>query len=398
MRQNVRIKGRVLAAGLLMIFGYGLVSNTLGFFTVPVSQALGCSRSAFTFYYTIASVVSLITAPIFGQLLQRCNARGLILLGAVVGGGAFGVLPLCRTVAHLYLAALLLGLVYQGASNMAAIVLVSRAFGERAGLATGVIMSGTGICSAVMSFVLPTMIQETGWRSAYWLEAALWLGVMLLAFFLTRNTVETPAGEAHQSQMPEKQQVTLRSVLQTPSFFALFFCFGVQGVATIVVHHIPSYLTELGKSAVESSVVMGVFSVVLIGGKLLLGVLFDRLGAAWSLFLNFLSLALGMWMLAIGGDAMLFPGAALTSFGMASIMVLFPLITRALYGDRSYAAIWGVMSMASTLGTACGSPLWGASYDCFGSYRPALMVMPVVILSNAAVIMLLMAHRGTMHR
>ena len=387
-----------MAAGLLMLFGYGLVSNTLGFFTVPVSQALGCSHSAFTFYYTIASVVSLITAPAFGQMLQRCNARGLILAGAVVGSAAFGVLPLCRTAAHLYLAALLLGLVYQGTSNMAAVVLVSRAFGERAGLATGVIMSGTGICSAAMSVVLPTMIQEAGWRAAYWLEAALWFVAMFLAYLLTRNTVEVPVNGIHPDKTSDRQQETLRSVLRTPSFFALFFCFGVQGVATIVIHHIPSYLTELGKSAVESSVIMGIFSVVLIAGKLLLGILFDRIGALWSLFLNFLSLALGMWMLAAGSTTMIFSGVVLTSFGMASIMVLFPLITRALYGDCAYASIWGVMSMASTLGTACGSPLWGASYDWFGSYRPALVVMPVVIICNAAVILLLMTHRGTLHR
>lgn len=388
-------KNRILAAGLLMVVGYGLMSNTLGFFAVPVCEAIGCSRASFNFYYTIACVVSLFTAPLFGQILQKSNARHLMLAGTVVGGLAFAGFSLCRTIGQFYIAAFFLGMVHQGTSYVTAIVLVNRAFEDNPGSATGIVMSGTGICSGCMSLILPGFIERAGWQAGYLLQAALWVLVMAIALLLTKNTVEPPRAPAQTHQTHAEEGVTLRQALGRPSFYILFCCFAAQGTATIVVQHIPAFLTELGKSAAETSLIMGVFSVMMIAGKILLGLLYDRLGAARALFVNFLSLALSMWLMIPGAGLLLWLGILLMAFGMASIMVLFPLVTGSVYGKKEYASIWGIVSMASTCGTAVGSPMWGAVYDRFGSYRPAFFAVPVMILVNAAVILLVMAHSGT---
>ena len=54
-------KKKILLAGVLMIFSYGLVNNTIGFFVTPVSESLGCSRAAFNLYYSVSCL--LYTAP-----------------------------------------------------------------------------------------------------------------------------------------------------------------------------------------------------------------------------------------------------------------------------------------------------------------------------------------------
>lgn len=399
MGQTNLIKKKVLAAGTLMIFGYGLVNNTLGFFVTPVSEALSCSRAAFNLYYSISCIVSLFTAPLFGQLLQKKNARGLILPGGIAGGLALAAFSLCTEIRMFYAVAFFLGLVQQGTTSVAAMVLVNRAYGERAGWATGIVMSGTGICSVSMSFVLPFFMERLGWQQAYLLEAALWLAVMAGAWVLTAGTVEYPIAEkGREKEKEEKAGTTLKEAVRHGALYVLFVSFAVHGMGTIVIQHIPSFLTELGKSAAESSMIMGVFSIILIVGKPCLGILFDRLGAVKTLLLNFVSLAVSMWLMIQGSIGCLWMGIFLMAFGMASITVLFPLVTGYVFGKKEYAAIWGVMSMAISCGTACGSPVWGAVYDFFGSYRPAFLVMPVVMLVNACVICQVMAHCDTKNK
>ncbi len=396
---DVGRRRRILCAGLLMIFSYGLVNNTIGFFVTPVSESLGCSRAAFNLYYSISCIVSLFTAPIWGRFLQKQNARAVIAAGWIAGSAAFAAFSLCTRIQMFYAAAFFLGLVQQGTTSVAAMVLIQRAYADNAGSATGLVMSGTGICSMSMSVVLPALMERSGWQPAYLLEAFLWFWAMGCAFFLVKDTVELPdrtvaaAGETRQNE--GARGTTLAEALRLPGFYLLFLCFALQGMCTIVVQHIPSFLAELEKSAAQTSAVMALFSVVLIVGKLILGFLFDHLGALWSLILNFLALALGMWMVIAGSDEFLYGGAVVMAFGMASITVLFPLVTEYVFGKREYAAMWGMMSMAISCGTALGSPMWGMVYDLSGSYRPAFLVMPVVILINAAVIAGIMAHSGT---
>ena len=393
------VKNKIAAAGVLMIFGYGLVNNTLGFFVTPVSQALGCSRASFNLYYTISCVVSLFASPFFGRMLQRTNARRLILAGMAVGGAAFFSFALCTRIEMFYGAAFLLGLVQQGATSVTAMVLVTRAFKESAGAATGFVMSGTGICSVSMSFVLPALIERAGWKAGYLLEAALWLLVMGAAWLLTAGTVEYPQDlpkerEASGKEGPEGAGGETPSVSRG-LLLLLGICFAVQGVGTIVVQHVPSFLTEVGMTTAESSLLMGVFSLMLIFGKLLLGFIFDHMGEVKALVINFLSFGAGMWLMARGNTASVWAGAVLLSFGMASITVLFPLIAGFVFGQREYAPVWGMLSMAISCGTALGSPMWGAVYDHFGSYRPAFLAMPFVVIVNCLVLAWAMTHCGT---
>ncbi|WP_276852928.1 MFS transporter [Enterocloster lavalensis] len=395
-------KKKILLAGVLMIFSYGLVNNTIGFFVTPVSESLGCSRAAFNLYYSVSCIVSLLAAPVCGRFLQQQNARKVIAAGWAVGTVTFAAFSLCTRIELFYAAALFLGLVQQGTTSVAAMVLIQRACADNSGSATGLVMSGTGICSVSMSLVLPVLIERRGWQPAYFLEAVLWFLAMGAAFFLVKGTVEQPDFRGKQTGGAEKgaeiQGISLKDALCRSGFYVLFLCFAVQGMCTIVIQHIPSFLTELGKSAAEAGTVMALFSVILIVGKIVLGILFDHFGAVKSLILNFLSLALGMWLLIGGHNGFLYSGVVLMGFGMASITVLFPLVTEYVFGKREYPSLWGMMSMAISCGTACGSPLLGMVYDLSGSYRPAFLFMPVVIVANAAVIAGIMSHRGTYKR
>ena len=49
-------------------------------------------------------------------------------------------------------------------------------------------------------------------------------------------------------------------------------------------------------------------------------------------------------------------------------------LVRHAFGDRDFASIFSLASMASTLGAAVAAPLMGVLYDASGSYRLAWML------------------------
>lgn len=394
MENEKMIQKKILLAGLLMIFAYGLVNNTLGFFTVPVTESLGCSRSSFHLYYSVSCLVSLAASPFIGRKLQHCNARNLIGAGTGIGTLAFLGFSLCRNVRLFYAAAVFLGLIQQGSTSVTAMVLVQRAYKKGAGAVTGVIMSGTGICSIAMSYVLPNLMEAMGWSAGYVLEAVLWFLTMGAAWCLTANTVELPPEQSNgQKKYTGGKKTDWKGAM--PQTILLFICFAVHGMCTIMVQHMPPLLTELGRTGIEASTIMAVFSSVLIAGKMMLGWLYDRLGAIFSIVFDYVAFSVGMWVVMQHNDLLLYAGIVLIGIGMASITVLFPLITERVFGKALYPLFWGIMSMAISCGTAIGSPVWGAVHDHYATYFPALRVAALVVLANAAVVTFVVAHYGT---
>jgi hypothetical protein len=70
-----------------------------------------------------------------------------------------------------------------------------------------------------------------------------------------------------------------------------------------------------------------------------------------------------------------------------------PIVVRNLFGGRDYASIWSVVITCSSVASFLATPVWGMVYDFFGTYTPALFLMPVLLV--IAVIGLLAAFRQT---
>ena len=387
---------RLVLGGLLMIFAYGLSNNIVAYYITPVTESLGYTRAAFNFCFTLMSVVSFLTAPLYGWLFIKIPVRRIILLGGIIGAACFVGYSFCSSIAAFYAVGIIQGAVQNGSTNMAAVVLINRFFDEKhSGSAMGLVMSGTGICSMMMSAVLPMLIERHGWRNGYLLCGFLWAAVMFAAFFLIKENPSS-VGEKRQSEKEKQQEksavsgLTCRQALHCGGFYLLLVCVLICNIIMVCSQHLPAYFQDVGLSGVQSGRVMMVFSLGLIVWKILLGQCYDRLGAIPTVILSYVSFMLGMWTLSLGAKWALIAGSLLAALGIASSTVLFPLITRKVFGSREYAPIWGNISMAVAFGVAVGSPIWGLFYDHFGSYRPAFWGAPVLLGVNLGLLVMLM--------
>ena len=71
------------------------------------------------------------------------------------------------------------------------------------------------------------------------------------------------------------------------------------------------------------------------------------------------------------------------SYNLISFEGLLPFVRR-IFGGRDYAAIWSVVITCSSVASFLATPVWGMVFDIFGSYLPALIVMPVMLAVSIA--------------
>ena len=79
-----------------------------------------------------------------------------------------------------------------------------------------------------------------------------------------------------------------------------------------------------------------------------------------------------------------YPALVLMACGSGTISTLMPVLVRQIFGGRDYAAIWSVVITCSSVASFLSTPVWGMVYDMFGTYLPALLAMPVLLVISLA--------------
>ena len=110
------------------------------------------------------------------------------------------------------------------------------------------------------------------------------------------------------------------------------------------------------------------------------GIIADKLGLVKTLFLcSALYLVSFVLLPASSSIIVICIALVLMSIGNANTSVFAPMVTGAVFGQRDYAAIWGLVSMANVLGQAIGAPLWGLAFDLTGSYVPGMYISAAIV-------------------
>ena len=74
----------------------------------------------------------------------------------------------------------------------------------------------------------------------------------------------------------------------------------------------------------------------------------------------------------------LYAGLLVSGLGISFATVGYPIVTQSLFGKKDYSAIYGIVSCASSIGSAIGSPVTAILFDKTGSYRASWIVWAVV--------------------
>jgi len=375
---------------LFLVWGGGV--NTGPVFLPPLLKYFGWTRARVSTLGSAGALMAGVCGPLVGWLVDRIEARRVMLLGALTTGIGFLAASRSDTYYGLLAANLIVAIGVTAATLIPASLVIASWFGERRGLAMGLTFAGTSLGGAAMIVIANRAIAFGGWRAGYVAMAApMVLIVAPLVLFVVRGRPSSGSvGELkHKQPAPVVLPgVELSEAFRTRSFWLIgiaefFYACAIGGILVhLVVYLIAAgYTASLAASSLSMIYLMSTF------GKLSMGPSADRLSPRIVLSVVFGGAALGtLLLLGARSGPMLAGFIVLVGIASGTPLVLLPLVFIQSLGLRRLGSVQGVAGIFATFGAAVGPVAAGRIFDLSGSYAIAFGVFAAMWLGAALAI------------
>ena len=383
-RQGWLIAG-CLFVSLFLLWGSGY--NTAGLFIAPLLKQFGWGRTQVSLLFAVLALASGVSAPLAGRLLERVEARVIIVSGAMLSGVGLAAASRANSFGPMLLAYTLLGLGLGLSTFVPTALVVSNWFGERRGVALGIVMGGQSLGGMVMAPAISYTIAAWGWRAG---ELVLAVPMFLIVTPLVLGFVRGHPPEATRAETETQRSVgdlfadlpglEVAQALRTRSFWMIVlaqFFFPLAGAGAFV--HMVAYLIGIGYGSAAAALSLSLVMLFATIGQPLMGIVADRIGGRVALALAFGMLAVSLVML-LAASQIAILGLFILIFGLivAGPIVLVPLVVAESLGVKRYGSLMGLVGFPFTLGLALGPLAAGAIYDLSASYARAFELYTVI--------------------
>jgi MFS family permease len=360
----------VVGAGALMTcVGFGTMLS-LAVFLQPIAADTGWSVSGVSGAATIDFLAMGFAAFFWGAMSDRFGTRIVVLSGAVLLGiGLVGASQAASLWQFQFFFGVLIGIA--AGSFYAPMVAVASAWIEhRRSLAVALVSAGMGVSPLTIAPFASYLITTYDWRTAMLVIGIASWALLIPASFLVRPAPQAPAPAPGTAETPEIQW-SVGQALRTPQFITLALAhFACCAAHSGPIFHMVSYAMICGIAPLTAVTVYSLAGFSGLGGRLLLGVLADRLGAkpvlVGGLFVQAMSVATYLAVAQLGEFY-----ALSVIFGLAygGVMPLYAVLVREYFGARIMGTVFGAVSAFASLGMALGPLAGGWVFDTFHAYQ-----------------------------
>jgi MFS family permease len=363
------------------------VFYSYGVFFLPVMAEFGWSRTVLSGVALAGGLTYAATVPLVGWLADRYGFRPVMAVAAATLGLGFFLCSLVQSVWQLYLFAGVICGLGSPIGTVLPLSMVARWFVKRQGLALGIASAGIGAGAATVPLLATGLISALGWRVSYALLGLLiWVTCIPVALMTMRDPApgEVRAREGHPAALKDpfgshlaETSFSLSQAVQTSSFWYLFSIFGLSVFCLgLAMTHLVPHARDSGLSAVTAAGLlsaMGTFSIV---GRLVSGMISDRIGARLVLAAGVLIQGVMMlWLVKVDSTWAFYLFAAIFGLSYGGNIVLIPKLTSHFFGLGSMGAIFGALSVADGLGFGTGPLMAGYIFDTTGSYQMSFFIV-----------------------
>ena len=372
--------GVVVGAVVGLIVGSGaVVAFTFSLFLRPIAMEFGWTRAQVSAGLTTFQLLAAIGTPFAGKLADIWGARRATFFFVASFGvfvAALALLPPQHTAFLLLYAAA--GLASAGQAPPPYARAIASWFEEKRGLALGVGALGVGFGTTLMPQVARVFLSHYGWRGAY-------VGLGLVTFAVGFTAVGlwvferpravatvTGSGASRLAELPEG--FTLGEASKKPAFWYLTLTmFLVSCVTNGFVAHVGAMVSDRGESVKFAAFLLTLAGLMMIVGKLVAGVLLDRMHPPYVSAVLFLVAFPGL-LLFNAGSTTTFPilGILFVGVSLGAMVPVENYLAATYFGLRQYGTIAGYFMGCLLLGASLGPWLMGASFDRTHSYHIAI--------------------------
>jgi MFS family permease len=372
---------------LVLVFGGGY--DTVPVFLPALLRGFpNWSRAEVSLLPSVLALSAGISVLPVGWLVDRVEARIVIIIGALLAGGSFLLASVSHSLATMMSAYLILGIGISAGTVLPASLVLANWFTARRGLAMGIALSGSTVGGSLMTLVAGHVFQITGWRVAY---VILGLPMILVVVPLVALVVRSrPPGVAAMTVAEGAELLEgfeTAEAIRTRSFWMIVlanFCFAITATGSAI--HMVAYLEGIGYKTAAAALAMSLIFAFAAVGKVVMGLVADRLTARIALVLCFVIQAAGLSIVFAAAQLeLLVIFVVVYGLMIAAPLMLLPLLTAESLGIKRYGLLAGLGGLAQTFGAMLGPIVAGHIFDVSRSYTTAFELCIVVMIVGAMV-------------
>ncbi len=395
-RRKIYYGWRILAASVVAVaLANGVSFWAFGLYVQPLESEFGWTRAEVSLAFSLMLLASGLAGPFIGRWIDVHGPRSAILIGAGFTTVSYLLLATTGALWQWYLYSALNAMVRQFMVFIPFMILISRWFDRRRGIAVGVLGSGFSLGGFAIVPLLGFVISTFGWRGGLVFSGvAIALLFFPLGAWVIRNDPRDVGESVDGGPAPDPSDggghvaltgATLGEALRTPQFWVLsvaltLFFFGMVGW---IAHQIPFY-ESAGFSRSAAAGFVAIASGCGIIARVSLGLISDRIGRFENVAMALAGL-LTMSMVILWFDSSLLGIAVFITFWIVGSsggpMMEAILLTRA-FGLAHFGAILGAATVIEMCGQVASPTVAGWIFDTTGTYDLALMMFAATFLGS----------------
>jgi MFS family permease len=361
------------------IVGIGIVVTCIGvgamlslsIFLQPMSESMGWSRTGISTVALINWLCMGLGAFLWGALSDRLGTRRVVLLGGgLLGVGLVSASQATTLGQFQLLFGVLVGLA-SGSFYAPLTATTTRWFTEHRSLAVALVSAGIGLGSSTVGPLARYLISAYDWHVAMFVIGNLaWLLIIPAALLVREPSGASAAAGGVSMLGSDGLELTVGQALRTPQFVAIALThFACCAAHSGPIFHMVTHAIDRGVPAMAAVTVLSVAGLASLGGKIVCGLVADRVGAKRTLLVGLaiqaVAVSLYIFTASLGSFYAL---AVVFGFAYGGVMPLYAILVREYFGGRIMGTTFGAVGLVSTLGMALGPVAGGWLFDTFGGY------------------------------
>lgn len=376
---------------------------SFGVFFKPLETDFGWSRAVTSGVFSVYMAICLFMAPLGGWLGDRYGPKVIAVMGGVTGIGLL-LTSQATSLWYLFVSYGLLLAVGTGGTWSIAMATATKWSPQKRGLAAGIVNSGTGIGTMIMTPLSAYLIASYNWRSSFIVLALLAICTIIPGGLLLKRApaerTTSPALEqsgatrrrvATKQLRTELEGFSLSQATKTRSFWFLFLTSLLYAICvSIVMAHIVPHAIDMGVNPLRASMLLSFVGGTTIAGNMAMGKLADSMGRKRTAVFCALVMAAAMvWLTQSTSPWMLYLFAIVFGFVYGGLTPPLSALLGDIFGLRHFGSLIGARTAAWAIGFAFGPALAGYIFDIYASYDAAFLVGMAAMLITAVLVVLI---------
>lgn len=357
-------------------------------FVVPLENAYGWTRSETSLAFTLNLVFFSVGSIFTGIASKKLKFSTLLKIAGTLIGVGFFTSSFARKAWQIYLTYSILCGSGIGMGYNCVVSSVPVWFPEKSGMITGILLMGYALSTAILGPVINILIGKVGITQTFVILAVVCaVGIILGSMQVRTPTLDQMELLPKVEKKKSNHNYFTSEMVKKPIFWLYFILSAILGSIGLGLmnHASPMMIEELKMTATNAALAVSVLSVCNGSGRLIWGIVYDKIGlkkvlillssimflAGVILYLALTSQSMGLYLLS----------ACVLLFCFGGNATSIPSIMRELFGQRTFSLNYSVLSLNSLV-SAFVPTIVGNLQVATGNYHMSLLFLSAILVIN----------------